>query len=67
MHGGVCGEEWQAFFLQVDSNKIGLLFLEIPVALLFDISVVRPLRRLRGINLHLAFISERTKLEDLTG
>jgi hypothetical protein len=37
------------------------------VALLFDISVVRPLRRLRGIiNLHLAFISERTKLEDLT-
>ena len=63
---GCSVRDGQAFLSTVRSKRIGLCSLEILAALLFNISVVRPLGRLRDINLHLAFISERTKLKDLT-
>jgi hypothetical protein len=47
-------------------KEIPIRSLEIPVAFLFNISVVRQLRRLRDIDLHLAFISEQVKLKDFS-
>ena len=48
--------------------KVELRTLEIPASLLFNASIVRLLRRLRGITLHLAFIpeTEATAFEKLS-